>query len=495
MNSEAGLEEETGLEEIEKKWRPLANLFAISPQFTDLSFDGPDQVPVILLDALRKHNPEARLHVRNWARNRYDDDHNDPAELALARSPNLRSIRAKLWPSYPGLGDTQFAALKRIIAMSPSLELVDVRKDDEDDVGYDLDPVGITKSKLFEVADPSPNAIESLRRGVNLTLEDLENATDLSKLESLDTPLSRSRGIFGVSSHKFQSLKHLTIRFDYDVVVDYLQLQGFLESYKPLEGLHLHIHVKKLSWVPILARHGLTSRSFTIPVPEMRGPIAPLSPSQINSIRRACPYLSDLTIDVRCTEDGTYEREVLSCLARFPHLSIIRIQFEIECNYTNKLFPPEWMVTTPPKASYFEKGPAAKSLCKFANSGLLEKIWSVLRQEKRAYGTPAIEELHVEIGNWNYDATNWDYSIETLMQMEKISKHHLVVKPSERDDRPDEIRVFALDREHRDESPTADMMWDTRWVVDEVVDGVELEKGDSIKPRRGDEWHQEEQEQ
>jgi outer membrane protein TolC len=84
-----------------------------------------DHVSVALLDALEKHHPHAYLHIEDWARFDDDEDHNNAAEIALASSRNLRSLRARLLNTSAHI-DLRSAALERIVALSPGLEVLEV---------------------------------------------------------------------------------------------------------------------------------------------------------------------------------------------------------------------------------------------------------------------------------------------------------------------------------------------------------------------------------
>lgn len=108
-----------------KKWLSIADVLSKIPNLRTFSLQGMDHVSVALLDALEKHRPHAHLHIEDWARFDDDEDHNNAAEIALASSRNLRSLRARLLNTSAHI-DLRSAALERIVALSPGLEVLEV---------------------------------------------------------------------------------------------------------------------------------------------------------------------------------------------------------------------------------------------------------------------------------------------------------------------------------------------------------------------------------
>ena len=168
----------------------LANAVASLPNLRTLTFKGNFPIPISLLNVFEMHQPQCRLHIRDWQRTRADMDHNDPAEIALAKSPNLRSITAGIWGDGGTRLDLRMYALRRIVLLSPNLESVEIEQGDfgclirshSHEEKAEAEELGA----LLTTNKPSQNNIKSLKsRGVN-HVERLEDVADMRKLESLD---------------------------------------------------------------------------------------------------------------------------------------------------------------------------------------------------------------------------------------------------------------------------------------------------------------------
>src|SRR5205807_764758 len=98
------------------------HLLSRIPNLQDLTYK-PGPPPPALLTALLKHHPTARLHLPEWYRLDASLNHNSASELALAHCLNLHSIHARC---SRGKFDYSIPAVKRIVALAPSLKEVDI---------------------------------------------------------------------------------------------------------------------------------------------------------------------------------------------------------------------------------------------------------------------------------------------------------------------------------------------------------------------------------
>jgi hypothetical protein len=82
----------------------------------------------------------------------------------------------------------------------------------------------------------------------------------------------------------------------------------------------------------IFTNNGATLRTLSLhewEIPSLEDPRDTISLSQIEEIRQWCPLLEDFTIDMdRCSSPGS-KRAILSKLAEFPRLLIVRICFDL----------------------------------------------------------------------------------------------------------------------------------------------------------------------
>jgi hypothetical protein len=110
-------------ESHENKWLLIADLLSKIPNLREFTLHGTDHLSAPLLESLKKYQPQAHLHIENWRRIEDNEDHKNAAEIALACSPNLRSLRARLLNTTSAI-DLRQVALKRIVVLSPKLEVL-----------------------------------------------------------------------------------------------------------------------------------------------------------------------------------------------------------------------------------------------------------------------------------------------------------------------------------------------------------------------------------
>lgn len=185
-----------------RKWVSMTQLIEAVPFLRTLNFEAYEQIPVSIIDALRGHQPQAQLHIRNWTRMMYYQDHTDPGEIALSTSPNLRSIHTidfgiscvynLATPLFVKGFLLGLAAFSRVLALSPNLQCVDIY------FNWDMSSVdGSTriseirglerKMKLFTWDRKVPASTKTMNfTGLDFSNTSLEESIDLSTLENLD---------------------------------------------------------------------------------------------------------------------------------------------------------------------------------------------------------------------------------------------------------------------------------------------------------------------
>lgn len=107
-------------------WRPLALLIAGLPNLADLVYRCRDQLSPCLLQALEVHQPNCRLHMKTFGIRCLHEDHPDPHEFAIAKSPCLHSVCVAHDTHFPPTGedDSEDAVMKYIVGLAPNLKEV-----------------------------------------------------------------------------------------------------------------------------------------------------------------------------------------------------------------------------------------------------------------------------------------------------------------------------------------------------------------------------------
>jgi hypothetical protein len=397
----------------------VVDLIKNLPKLRSLTFRGNGQVPLILINALQEYLPRTSLHVQGWKRLRPDEDHNNPVEIALAKSLNLRSISTS-FADTGTLYDLRSAAFKRIIALAPNLESVHIMPADERSLMSFTDIPNLRyieehrRGQLFEIKNPSSNAIKTLITSHGHEIHTWENATDMAKLERLETRLGPPSLLKpGEQTPRLQSLAHIS----FSMITHHLEhaqrmnddMNNFLTICKPLQSLSIDTWFKTLAFADILPHHGSTLRKLYLHDTE-----AILPMTLLKDIRDHCTELQDFELDMKRSSDGKAEAELLSALSTFPKLRIVRLNISPGITGVHYAENPFWT----------------------KNPGWLERMWVLLSPLR-------LEELHVKIGKWDnmwwgggrYISYDWG-------EEEGESWRCVWARRSERDDRPDEIMVI-----------------------------------------------------
>ena len=260
-------QEETKFENLVSLVTKLGNLKVLN-----WSYHGP--IPLAVVEALQEHHPKAELRVYSFDRFSATDDHQDPAELALAKSPNLTIIKTSIWHGGHGTHpDLREAAFKRIVATAPNLRFASVVTGHSGCVIHmpteeELEELE-QQSKKFLTQNKPNNALRALTLdGYPLneeTLKDWGKLVDLSKLESLKC----SRGLpdatyFTYAPQVLTSLKHVSLNLSYGSQAVKNLIQTYIQDIAPLESLSLWSWIGIVPLDGILKRHGETLKTLQL---------------------------------------------------------------------------------------------------------------------------------------------------------------------------------------------------------------------------------------
>ncbi|KAH8831558.1 hypothetical protein DL96DRAFT_1677975 [Flagelloscypha sp. PMI_526] len=321
---------------LEHKWGSLANLI---PRFTNLCkviFDCCDPMPLFLLRALEMHHPSSCLHIINWSRPARDTKAGEPGEEALAKTPLLRTITAKIGFA-PG-SDFYRAALQRIAALSPNLETLELALPD-------------SHMKLPAIPFPPPPSKELLRfqvqNPVKKTLKRLQwDYMELNQLKALASWLhlpgltslhvymfdSSKTLAYAIENHIFDGLKRVAMALPRAVVNEDGDIMShFVASLNCLEAISLDSCPNLRPLLDAISfHHGHSLRLLRVHNAEMsRGTRPTLSFDQLKTYRTQLEHIEALSIDINRSESGQRELEIYSVLSTFPHLQILTIQYDL----------------------------------------------------------------------------------------------------------------------------------------------------------------------
>jgi hypothetical protein len=446
----------------------MATIISRIPKLRNLTFQGDHPISLSLLRVLEEHHPQCHLHIRDWRRKSADLDHNDVAEIALAHSPNLRTITAELWGDGNTGLDLRKFALRRIVLLSPHLERVDVK---EGTFGcfwrsYSaqerarMDELGAH----FTTGTPSGNNIKSLTSRGGDHVRMLEDVTGIGELESLDIGCIPNFNFFCplTGRPRFRNLKHLAVEmghwYEPRMLHPETYLQDFLAVCSPLESLRITDPRGRVKLSVILDNHGRVLRKLHLHESERKqSDESPddycLSLDQIREVRRKCPELREFSVDMERAPDPGQTGEMLKELARFERLEKPTLYFPLDLLHMASA------LDSRDAPSSLEAQGSVPATCVPADPfnrkhtcSWLENIYSFLLYQRRVNNLPPFKELCVKLGEWERQPpmglpSSWQC-------LEGRHKRCFVLKPSARHDATDkiEVRVLALQDLYEDKS-------------------------------------------
>ncbi|KAE9398557.1 hypothetical protein BT96DRAFT_994759 [Gymnopus androsaceus JB14] len=407
------------------KWNCVTQLLGKISRLASFTFDYPEQMPIILLDALHKHHPSAHLHIRNWRRSSTSNPVVEPAEEALAHSPCLRSLHGHFITGGPD-ADFRNEAFDRIAKLSPNLVAISrTSRAQGGCVHYFIGRAKIQKrarkAQKFAVKTPRRKAIKSLRMNfANAdTLTDLGSYMDLGQLTSLgDIELTSDFFRLAVEdqTYKLSSLKHLDLNLtsrrssrDYPATESAFTL--FLaEGCGALKSLSIVIETSR-PWGPILSTI-LLYQGFLLDklsLHQVQGvKRACLTLDEVSEICHSCPGLSSLGLDIDRTVERKAESAYYAILCQFSNLRKLKI--------------------------YMDSG-----MHPFAHKKFALEVWEGVSQRTGLTQTVRLRELILCIGE--QDVTVFHGYPSPGARSLAASRERVRVKRSERDDRPAEVDV------------------------------------------------------
>jgi hypothetical protein len=224
------------------------------------------------------------------------------------------------------------------------------------------------RSVSFKVRNPSRNSIKILRSQQGDDVEYLESATNLQMLETLEIDEVLSSFANNERGAMLPSLKNLSVRIGPGGTrrQDRIQqaLANFLSACPSLYSLQLSCCIPILpSYLATVSARGSQLRILKVHGVETVRGRGDGKRLKVDTIRRLCPLLTDIGIDINTSIiDGTSELDLFHQLGTFPFLNTIRLHFVLTQNQVT--------VNNP-----FQRG----------NPGLVENIWYVLRESKTKY--------------------------------------------------------------------------------------------------------------
>ncbi|KAL1744997.1 hypothetical protein HDZ31DRAFT_37347 [Schizophyllum fasciatum] len=416
------------------EWVQLVSLLSLLPKLVDFIFDCPSPMPLCLISALQELQPQASLHVRHWTRESPDIPFDYPPELALAESPQLRTLDADVWYGMRE-ADYQWPAFVRIISRAPNLHAFGWRRRHVGgcvmySTSYEDAAIRNNERKRFRV-QPTKKAIKSVDHASldSYALRALAHIVDWAKVESLRELQLENNAAIQLNPEALSSLSTLEVRMPVCTDEDDPQrrqtvnrLSHFLALLRPLECLSImNLHdLRPLQ--AVLLHHGPRLRKLHLHEMELpigNGPTRrTLTPEQLAVINRACYCLEDFALDLDRTPAHTYEDDVCAALAQFPALRKLTLHLDLGLGrFTHR-----------------------ERVCAEAytplNASHAVEAWHFVQQRK--VGVP-LEELVVCVGEQDREL-GWGYPA-TWMVREHDERRYFRVIPHERDDRPGEVIV------------------------------------------------------
>jgi hypothetical protein len=323
-----------------ESWTIFVNFIKQAARLRTITWRCCSHIPLTVIEALEKYHPSLQLKVYNYTRPSPSGDSRHPAELALARSPLLVGISAKLYCDYTFYRrDFREVALRRIIATAPNLKYASVLVDQAERAGHRATKKE-DRDAFYSGCSPNPALRTLVLDGYRLsksTLEDWSNFVDLSALENIKCLRGGepSSDYFAHALKVLPSLKHVSLNLRFNHSKEFrAAVENYLLLCPTLESLSLWSWMGRVKLDTIL-RHGPTLKMLQLHEREegMLGRPT-MTVEDVKAIREACPQLTDLTIDMRRESRNlaaeTRNDEICRELALFgPQLEKVQVYFDL----------------------------------------------------------------------------------------------------------------------------------------------------------------------
>jgi hypothetical protein len=398
--------------------------------------------------------------IYNWTSASYHAEHNDAAELlvALANSPALTYLEASTWDSpWGSYLDLREATCKPIIANAPNLRYASVTRDNQSRVIHESSAPAMAdfleKEKLIYTQKKPNTSLKALTLdGYFLsrkTLEQWGRFLDFTKLESLK--FSRewmpNQSFFELAPALLSGLKHVSLDFIWNDTPEFAAAaENYLATCPSLETISLWSWMNVVT-LPTILKHGSTLKALQLHEPESldvaRGL---LTATDVADIRRMCPMLKELTMDIdREAEEWEEEvgnRAIYSELGLFgPQLDKIQIYFNLDITTrlagvsrrsglanSNKDIRPTEIYVCVLGSNTFLPRPSPKAI-----SEQVRRIWATIFGPRRT-GERALD---VKIGKWERSII--DLPDNNWRSLEESRRSFIQLRPHERDDMLDQV--------------------------------------------------------
>jgi hypothetical protein len=321
-------------------WGTFVEFIEQAARLKTITWKCHSQIPLSVIKALEQYHPNLELKIYNYTRPKLSTGPKHPAELALATSPLLVEINAKIYCDFRNhRRDFREVALRRIIAQAPNLRYASVLVDQAERAGHraasqeDRDPF---YAKCLPNSAMRTLVLDGYRLS-RATLEDWATFVDLSTLENIKCLRGGepSSDYFGYALKVLPNLKHVSLNLRFNHSKEFRSaVENYLALCPTLESLSLWSWMGRVKLNNIL-RHGPTLRMLQLHEREegMLGRPT-MTVADVKAIRDACPHLTELTIDMRRESRNLASEprndEICEELALFgPQLEKVQVYFDL----------------------------------------------------------------------------------------------------------------------------------------------------------------------
>jgi hypothetical protein len=340
----------------------LEKLLSVVGRLRHIHWNAVMAVPLVILEALHKHQPQVHLTIAYWIRPERGLNPNEQTELALAQSRCLTRIYANGLPGHQQWSDATISgALNRIVASAPKLHTVVLLHS----AGRCCEACcrGTYQETSEEVIAKNAGFYEGLGRSSSIHtltafgdldefLKTYEPLIDLSTVTRLTLRSARthSADFFLRAPEVIRSVRHLVLEMHIrkrlldaqvqenidDALATYLNETG-----PTLESLNLTVKPNTLSLAKIVTHHGSKLQSFELHHREKnRGPPRQsLYIQDIPILKTSAPKLTSLAFDIQrrslsLAEDLEYYRPFFESVASL-NLQKLAIHMDIGLELTD----------------------------------------------------------------------------------------------------------------------------------------------------------------
>ena len=456
------------LEDDLEVWKPLVLVICEFRNLSDLIYTCSSRFPPGLLDAIHRHHPTCRLHLRFFRFKSLNDAVTDPDEHALVTSPCLHSLSVLYtWRDSQGIDDHNEDAAIRTVALAPNLKHVRMlgcrpassaalhmsRSRPKESWNGFVPPIDtFNRSSLISLS-----FCGYYRELTKVKFDEWHKYTDFSKLQEMAFSVSDSNVLMDVVVESpLPCLKHLSIglrrhKNDEDFK---LAAEAFFDTLRPLNVLSVAgtLHTELLA--KICDRHGSALRELALTPYEglydMAGPPLLIAAADISMIGSSCPHLSNLDITIRRSMSNRSETKCYEALGTIRTLKKLHVR--LDCTNPTNLGPPSdnW--------DEFNKTLSGLSMPRvhhghleyaIVNSAvdetLARSIWDVISENTHK---PPLESLEITSCGGSGFGNSHPGDLMTIVR--NLSRSYLITVSASSDG--DKLKVVEMTKESREKS-------------------------------------------